>query len=270
MQDITKGFQNVTPTNQPNFLFQFLDDADTLDSIRAGHQLMRDRLMIQPGQRVLDVGCGIGHEALRLAEVVGQEGHVIGIDKSDMMIAEAQRRAASSGLPIEFRVGDAHQLDFADNSFDAIRAERVFMYLADPEQALREMVRVTRPGGRITIFDFDNDGMLVATPNAKLGQITRRLVAFNSDSLPSGPIGMRLPGLFRKAGLSDVTTDPFRGAATLWVYRKAVTGTYENAVAAGVVTAEELAEWWAYQEQADAAGEFLAYYAGFTVSGRKV
>lgn len=269
MQDITKGFQNVSQTIQPNFFFEFLDQADSIPGVQAYQKLMRELLQVQPGQRALDVGCGIGHEAMRLAELVGPQGRVVGIDKSDAMIGEAQRRAAQTQLPLDLFVGDAHRLDLPDASFDASRADRVFMYLADPEQAFQELVRVTKPGGRIAIFDFDNDGMLLATPDARLRSITRRLVAFNSDSLPSGTIGTQLPRMFRQAGLQEIRIESYRTPAPFWLIRKAFGGAYDSAAAAGVVSAEDLAEWWAYQERAEASGEFTAFYAGFIVSGRK-
>ena len=269
MQDITKGFQNVTQTSQPNFFFEFLDKADELDEVRAIQKTMRERLAVAPGKRFLDVGCGIGHEALRIAAEVGPSGSVVGLDKSELLIGEAQRRAAESGLPVEFIVGDAQQLDLPDNSFDGARAERVFMYLADPEQALRELIRVVRPGGLITIFDFDNDGMLIDTPTPELRDITRRLVRFYSDSLPRGPIGSQLRRLFRQAGLVDVQAQFVGAAPPLWLMRKALGGTYEQAVAVGAVTADELAAFWAYQEAADASGDLFGMYAGLITTGRK-
>lgn len=267
--DITKGFQNVTQTGQSEFFFQFLDSADALEEVEAIRATMRERLAVTPGKRFLDIGSGLGNEALRIAELVAPGGSVVGVDKSEMLITEAQRRASQADLPVEFIVGDAQQLDLPDSSFDGARAERVFMYLPDPEQALREMIRVVRPGGRISMFEFDNDGMLIDTPTPDLRDITRRLVRFNSESLPSGPIGSQLPRLFRKAGLVDVTAQPFGAAPPLWLLRKALGGTYEQAVVAGVVTAEELAAFWAYQEQADARGDLFGMYAGFIISGRK-
>ena len=270
MQDTTKGFQNVTQTSQPEFFFQFLDDVDQIKEISAYQAMMRERLAVGPGKRYLDVGCGIGHEALRIAAEVAPSGSVVGVDKSELMIGEARRRAAQANLPVEFIVGDALRLDLPDNSFDGARADRVFMYLTDPEQALRELIRVVRPGGLITIFDFDNDGLLIDTPTPELRDITRRLVRFYSDSLPSGPIGSQLPRLFRKTGLIDVQTQPISPMPPLWMLRKIVGGSYDQAAAAGAVTADELAAFWAYQEAADASGDLFNRHAGFMTAGRKV
>ena len=71
------------------------------------------------------------------------------------MIAEAKRRAADTKLPIRYEVGDAHKLQFPDNTFDRCFAFSVFMHLHDPCAALNELVRVTRPGGLIAIIEVD-------------------------------------------------------------------------------------------------------------------
>ncbi len=70
---------------------------------------------------------------------------VVGIDKSADFIEEAKRRAAEAKLAINFQVGDAEALPFADGAFDVARAERVLVYLPEPKRALEEMRRVTRP-----------------------------------------------------------------------------------------------------------------------------
>jgi ubiquinone/menaquinone biosynthesis C-methylase UbiE len=70
-------------------------------------------------------------------------------------VAEARRRAASSGLSVAFEVGNATQLRFAANTFDACRTERMLMHIAEPARAFAELVRVTRGDGRIAVFDFD-------------------------------------------------------------------------------------------------------------------
>lgn len=110
-------------------------------------------LPVQEGQRLLDVGCGIGDAVLTLAALVGSTGQVVGVDTSEHMIQEARRRSEGTGLPVDYRVGDAQHLEFAEESFDGCYANRVFMYLEDPRLALMEMIRVARRGARIVVFD---------------------------------------------------------------------------------------------------------------------
>ena len=100
--------------------------------------------------RVLDIGCGPGNTACFIAKQYGSRVH--GIDISEVMIAKAKERARRRGLEdiVEFRVADAFQLPFEDDSFDVAIVESVLTPLpGDKKQALREMVRVVRPGGRI-------------------------------------------------------------------------------------------------------------------------
>ncbi|MGZ4304736.1 MAG: methyltransferase domain-containing protein [Solirubrobacteraceae bacterium] len=110
---------------------------------------------------MLDLGCGTGADVIDIARLVGPGGRVVGVDVSEALIAEARRRWDDSGLPIEFRLGDAQQLEFDDDSFDACRTKRMLMHVPDERRALAEMVRVTRRGGRVAAFDFDWDTHIV-------------------------------------------------------------------------------------------------------------
>lgn len=102
--------------------------------------------------RVLDVGCGSGNTACLIAQQYGSLVH--GIDISEVMIAKAKERARRRGLMdrLEFRIADAFQLPFKDDSFDVVIVESVLTPLSgDKKQALVEMVRVVRPEGRIGV-----------------------------------------------------------------------------------------------------------------------
>lgn len=108
---------------------------------------MLDICPVSAGDQVLDAGCGLGHEVRRLAQKVGSQGRVVGIDANTAMITEARRRAAGPALPISFDVGDAHQAGLPDGCFDLCRTERVLRYADRPQAVLAEMVRLTRPAG---------------------------------------------------------------------------------------------------------------------------
>jgi SAM-dependent methyltransferase len=115
----------------------------------------RERLALRPGQSIIDVGCGIGEVALALSRDVAPGGHVVGIDASEAMLTVARERAAGSDVDMTFRTGDAAALDEPDASFDACRSERMLQWLMEPETAIDEMIRVVRPGGRISLIDTD-------------------------------------------------------------------------------------------------------------------
>jgi SAM-dependent methyltransferase len=110
---------------------------------------------VEPGQRVLDVGCGSGALVERLGSILGRE-NVAGVDPSEPF-AEAAR-AKVPGARIE--VGSAESLPFRDGEFDATLSQLVVNFLTDPDQGLREMTRVTRPGGVVAgcVWDY-GDGM---------------------------------------------------------------------------------------------------------------
>ncbi len=115
---------------------------------------------VQPGQRALDVGCGSGALVSALADVVGAE-NVAGIDPSEPFVEAT--RAKVPGARIE--VGSAESLPFADGEFDTTLSQLVVNFLSDPEQGVREMSRVTRPGGVVAgcVWDYGGGMTLLRT-----------------------------------------------------------------------------------------------------------
>ena len=103
---------------------------------------------------MLDVGCSGGYLARKLAAATGPAGHVTGVDPSETAIAYAHRRAAGT---MTFAVGTAQDLSLPDSSFDVVTCTLAVHHVParKREAALREMYRVTRPGGRLLVADFD-------------------------------------------------------------------------------------------------------------------
>jgi ubiquinone/menaquinone biosynthesis C-methylase UbiE len=107
---------------------------------------------LAPGERVLDVACGTGIVTLGAAHAVGANGYVLGVDLSGQMVDSGRRRAEALGLSnTRFERMDAEQLDLPDAGFDVALCSLGLMYAPEPEQAVREMRRVLRPGGRMVI-----------------------------------------------------------------------------------------------------------------------
>src|SRR5256712_4073436 len=107
---------------------------------------------IGPGQRVLDVGCGMGDPTLQVAVLVGPHGRVLGIDVADAMIATGRERATALGLGhVEFRTADVMTMELPAESFDAVLGRWSLIYVADPPAALARLRGALAPGGRIAL-----------------------------------------------------------------------------------------------------------------------
>jgi len=202
-------------------------------------------LGVAPGERVLDVGCGSGVVTRALAELVGPRGAVVGMDSSPALLDVAREYANEDGIAdrIEWRVGDCRQMPFEGGSFDAVIAATVLAHVPDAERALAEMVRVTKFGGRVGVFDFDGDGFLISHPDR---QVTRRIVAAQCDhGAVDGQLVRHLPGLLTRLGLDDVKAKAFmpleRDPAGFYAgFAKRAAST---AAKAGAITEEELSTW---------------------------
>jgi ubiquinone/menaquinone biosynthesis C-methylase UbiE len=270
VSSLHQSFRETGEPGDTEAVFRWLDGADESPLIQEVKRRMVDVCPVGEGDRVLDVGCGLGHEVRRLAQLVRPQGRVVGIDANPAMITEARRRAAGSALPISFEVGDAQQIGFPDGTFDLCRTERVLRYLDRPEAALAEMVRVTRPGGSVLAFDFDSDQTVVDASDPAL---VRRIAEVLDAAVPQPWIGRQLFGLFQRADLRDVRVVPhalcFSGTAGFGVYQRLNRGTIDRAVRAGQISASEAAAWWAALAQAAEADTFFSAVLGFIAAGHK-
>jgi SAM-dependent methyltransferase len=115
------------------------------------------RLALNPGERVLDVGCGTGNLALPAAQVGAT---VTGVDIATNSLEQARARAAAAGLTIQFDEGDAEQLPYADAQFDTVVTMFGAMFAPRPEKAAAELLRVCRPGGRIVMANWTPEGFV--------------------------------------------------------------------------------------------------------------
>ena len=109
---------------------------------------------LEPGERVLDLGSGAGTDSLVAAQMVGEGGHVTGIDMTAAMLAKARTAAAQMGMSnVEFVEGEAESLPFRDESFDVVISNGVIDLIPDKDAVFSELNRVLVPGGRMQIAD---------------------------------------------------------------------------------------------------------------------
>ena len=183
---------------------------------------------LRSGGDALDVACGTGKLTAALAEAVGPQGHVLGVDLSPGMLDQA--RLACGELPgVEFRLGNALALPVADDSFDAATISFGLRNLASFEDGLREMARAVRSGGRVVCLELSvprprfvgwvyRGIFRITAPVA--GAIFRRRAAYSylPQSLHGFPGAEEIAATMRRAGLEDVSFRRFAlGAVALHV-----------------------------------------------------
>jgi ubiquinone/menaquinone biosynthesis C-methylase UbiE len=242
------------------------------EQLNAVKQLTYERMRVQPGQKVLDVGCGPGTDTIPLAQWVGSSGQVIGVDYDAEMIAEANQRALKAGVSanVTHKHADAIALPYDANYFDACRSERLFIHLLDPAKALSEMTRVTKPGGWIVVFDSDLGNISV---DASEIETERRLArVFAEHMVNNGYSGRQLYRLFKQQGLADVSAQvcgfhvtDYALARQVWLLDR----VERKALALGVVTVQELDQLRADWERANADGVYFGNGSFILASGYK-
>lgn len=124
---------------------------------------------LAPGMRILDVGCGPATITLDLAQLIGPDGDVIGLEVAPDVLDVARANQAERGLTnVTFVEGTVYALDYPDGAFDVTHAHQVLQHLSDPRAALAEMQRVTRPGGLVAVRDADYHAMTWYPPDPRL------------------------------------------------------------------------------------------------------
>ncbi|MGX1304348.1 SAM-dependent methyltransferase [Streptomyces albogriseolus] len=205
---------------------------------------------LKPHMRILDIGCGPGTITADLAALV-PDGHVTGLDREPGILERARAVADERGLTnADFVTGDVHALDFPDDTFCVVHAHQVLQHVGDPVAALREMRRVTKPGGYVAVRDADYAAMTWYPESAGLDDwlnLYRRVARANGGEPDAG---RRLKAWALEAGFTDVTattgTWTYSTAeerawwSGLWADRTVASAYAERAVAGGHATRERL------------------------------
>ncbi|KAL4804055.1 S-adenosyl-L-methionine-dependent methyltransferase [Aspergillus unguis] len=205
---------------------------------------------IKPSMKILDIGCGPGSITVDFAQLV-PGGHVTGLEYVPDPLDEARTLAASRGVTnIDFRVGDIHSLDFEDGSFDIVHVHQVLQHIRDPVLALREMRRVLKDGGIVSVRE--SDSMSWYPPSKEIQgwfDLTTKMAAAKGGNPHPGRLlhawaakaGFELGKIQRSAGnwcFSSPAEREYWGESM--AKRMKSSGLSEGAISGGFATKEEL------------------------------
>lgn len=189
---VSGSWQSVTRAEE---LGSYLQQISAMPLLRAVANRSMDLLALQPGERVLEVGCGSGVFLPVLAEGVRESGKVIGLDQAPTFVEQARQRTYETQW-IQVDQGDACALPYPDQAFDAAHCERVLMHLEDPSAALCEMRRVVRPGGRVVVAEPDWASIIIdCVDHDALEALMRQAMTIRRNPRIGRELNRRLAGV---------------------------------------------------------------------------
>jgi ubiquinone/menaquinone biosynthesis C-methylase UbiE len=195
------------PAMGKDWLLPFYDTFTWLLGVPRIHRRLVELAAIEPGHRVLEIGCGPGGLVLR-AQRMHPDAEIVGLDPDPLALAKARRKAERAGRPVRFDQGKAGELPYPDESFDRVLSSFMFHHLDDAEKrrALAEVRRVLRPGGQLHLVDVAGHHR---------GTIGHRM---QRDERLRDNVGDGIPDRMRGAGFTDVRTGE-RGRLRTTFYR---------------------------------------------------
>jgi len=247
------GWRDADRSSNLDFMLEVLDHSDTwaplVNTRRALYRALRPR----PGARMLDVGCGTGIDVAALAQLVQPGGSVHGMDRSERMTSIAEERYGNVA-GVSFGTGTAEGIPFPESEFDASFSIRTLQYLDDAVPSLREMARVTKPGGRVAVVEGAMSVMDLPMP-----ELADRIMA-QAWGVRTHGFASELYRLLCEAGLIRVRVIPVATAEyeAYPYFLKYALEAADGAVEAGVATEQEVSEWRRQVEARVAKGWFSA------------
>ncbi len=194
--------------------------------------LMATRWRLREAASLADIGCGQGHWSRLLYPYLRAPARLTGVDREPQWVAEAAqnfRRAFPHAAPdqVTFIEGDATELPLPDNAFDAVTCQTVLMHLARPREALREMLRILRPGGLLVCVEPNNLWNYLAFTSLTSAEPVETLVRrfefwlrYHRGMIVAGQgnhtLGDLLPGWFAAEGLTEIAVHQSDRAASLF------------------------------------------------------
>jgi len=163
-----------------------------------------DLIDVARGSATIDVGCGVMGVLHLLAERVGSDGRVVGLDRQARMVEFGERLAEQRGLSVEFIEADATASGIPDSAFDLVHARTLLLNVSNPEEILAEMVRIARPGGVVSVQEPDASAWSCDPPHPAFEMLRTEILDAYRRTGKDFSIGRRLARMVREAGLDDV------------------------------------------------------------------
>jgi SAM-dependent methyltransferase len=260
-------FREVDSSGVAPELIGYLERVAALPEVRELHDRTAALLDAQRGERVLEVGCGLGADARELAARVAPGGEAVAVDVSQAMV-DAARERHDPALPVTYERADVTDLPYDDASFDVVRIERVLQHVPDVARACAEMARVLKPGGRLLALDTDWGSFAVDLADTAL---VERCLAHLATRFVQPRAALALRRLLVDAGLTDVRlaphaflyTDFARAAVPLPMLNEQIPAE------ADFVPRADREQWFAALKAADANGTFAAGWTAYFALARK-
>jgi len=268
-QYLAAGFRDVDTSGDTTAYTRCLDLLSDIPFFRdVKEESFRIIAQTKP-ERVLDAGCGAGTDLSALASILPPATLITGIDASAALLAIATERTAAHRDRCLLIRGDLTQIPCRDGAFSCSRIDRVLQHIPDPERVIRELARVTAPGGTLVAFDNDWDTLSISLSNR---ETSARLTRFWRDSFASGRVGKDLAGLFRDAGFTEVHAEPrMLTIVGLSLAEKVfdIRMLLDRMIQAGALTPAEATGVWDELVRRVQQGTFSSGYTGYLVWGRK-
>ena len=257
---------SVDAAADPAAFSAYLDRLDAAPLVQRYRRLFIDRLPCQPGERILDAGCGAGSDSRLLGELVGPHGRVIGVDFSRHLVRHARSRTIGS---VTYAAGDLLHLPVSDGGLDGAICNRVLMHCQDPLSAVEELIRALRPRGWLGVCEPDWSAFRLE-PDTAIG---RQVLDAHAAAFAQGDIGSRLEPLVRQAGCGEVDaaiqTESTRDFTAMWPLLN-LERTLGRLIAGGQLAAAEGRQWQAEVASAAADGAFCIHVlTGYCVARKR-
>jgi SAM-dependent methyltransferase len=247
---------DLLPPDEARSLARFIAARADIPDQRQAYTALLEALAAQPGERLLDLGCGAGNLARRLAEAVEPTGEVVGADISRAMLEVARE---SAGPPhLHYEQTDGLTLPFPAGSFDGAILARTLMHAQHPHEMLIELRRVVRPGGRLAILEADWGTCAVDHSHRAL---SRRIIDWRTDAIDGENwMGRQLVGRCLEAGWEigrvQVLVTSARDAST--THFGSLRRCADLALQHGIITPAEHGDWVGELDRRLVAGRFFA------------